>query len=150
MTDSGCQTLIMGLDDLYQLGFKRKDLVRISATATSISGQQIEIVGIVVLRFSGMDKVSGKMAEMAAQVRVAKDVRDIYISKQMMHDLGIISKDFPSVRVAGERGTAAMAACGAPAGDRVPCGCPRCSGPPPVPEVLPLETVEESCRAARN
>ena len=68
VTDSGCQTLIMGLDDLYQLGFKRKDLVRISATATSISGQQIEIVGIVVLRFSGMDKVSGKMAKMAAQV----------------------------------------------------------------------------------
>ena len=66
--------------------------------ATSISGKQIEIIGIVVLRLSGMDKKSSKIAETVAQVRVTKFVQDFYISKQMMRDLGIIGKNFPSVQ----------------------------------------------------
>ena len=53
-----------------------------------------------MLRLSGMDRVSGKIAEIAAQVRVAANVRDFYLSKQMMRDLGIIGKDFPSVQAA--------------------------------------------------
>ena len=92
VADSGCQSPIMGLEHLYRLGLKKKDLVRVRATATSISGNQIEIVGIVVLRLSGMDRKTGKIAETAAQVRVAKDVRDFYILKQMMRDLGIIGQ----------------------------------------------------------
>ena len=62
------------------------------------SGKQIEIIGIVVLRLSGMDKKSSKIAETVAQVRVTKFVQDFYISKQMMRDLGIIGKNFPSVQ----------------------------------------------------
>ncbi len=60
VADSGCQSPIMGLSSLYRLGLNKGDLARIRATATSISGQKIEIIGIVVLRFSGRDKVSGK------------------------------------------------------------------------------------------
>jgi hypothetical protein len=145
VADSGCQSPIMGLSALYRLGLNKSDLARIRATATSISGQKIEIIGIVVLRFSGRDKVSGKTVETAGQVRVAADVRDIYISKSMMIDLGILSKDFPSIRVGDDQKAATMAACKTPpAGDRAPCGCLRRTGPPPPPETLPFEPVEKN------
>ena len=145
VADSGCQSPIMGLNTLYRLGLNKSDLTRIRATATSISGQKIEIIGIVVLRFSGRDKVSGATVETAGQVRVAADVRDIYISKSMMMDLGILSKDFPSISTGNDREAAALAACKPPpAGDRAPCGCLRRTEPPPVPKTLPFEPVEKN------
>ena len=39
----------MGLDMLYKLGLKKRDLVRVNATATSISGGSINIIGVVML-----------------------------------------------------------------------------------------------------
>ena len=42
IADSRCQSPIMGLKMLYRLGLKKRDLVRINTTATSISGTSIE------------------------------------------------------------------------------------------------------------
>ena len=50
---------------------------------------------------TGMDKLTGKVTETAAQVRVAPGVKNLYISKQVMRDLGIIDRDFPNVQAAG-------------------------------------------------
>ena len=134
VADSGCQSPIMGLGLLYKLGLKKKDLVRINATATSISGTRIDIIGVVVLRVSGLDRKTGKMAESAAQVRVASNVRDFYISKQMMRDLGIIEKDFPSIHAASVSS----------AEEKMPCNCPRRAEPPALPETLPFEPKVEN------
>ena len=134
IADSGCQSPIMGLKMLYRLGLKKRDLVRIKATATSISGTSIDIIGVVMLRLSGTDKHSGKMAETAAQVRVASNVEDFYLSKQMMRDLGIIGKDFPNVQVASVSTSSGKAS----------CGCPERSPAPPLPEKLPFEPTEEN------
>ena len=134
IADSGCQSPIMGLKMLYRLGLKKRDLVRIKATATSISGTSIDIIGVVMLRLSGTDKYSGKTAETAAQVRVANNVEDFYLSKQMMRDLGIIGKDFPNVQVASVSTSSGKAS----------CGCPKRSPAPPLPEQLPFEATEEN------
>ena len=145
VADSGCQSPIMGLDHLYRLGLKKRDLVRVKATATSISGSQIDIIGIVVLRLSGVDKNTGKTAETAGQVRVARDVRDFYISKQMMRDLGIIKDDFPSVQVAEVRSETEPVA-----GERASCGCLRRAPPPPLPERLPMEPTEANVERMKS
>ena len=72
----------------------------VNAMATSIRSTHIDIIRIVALWLCGMEKESDKMVETVGQVRVAKDVRDLYISKQMMRDLSIIGKEFPSIQVA--------------------------------------------------
>jgi len=124
---------------------KKRDLVRVKATATSISGNRIEIIGIVVLRLSGMDKTTGKIAETAGQVRVAKDVHDFYISKQMMRDLGIIGNDFPSVQVAEVKSTVEPVA-----GKTASCGCLKRAPPPPLPEQLPMEPKLENVEKMKS
>ena len=132
--DSGCQAPLMGTETLYRLGLGKKDLVRVDATATAINNRKIDILGVIMLRFRGTDDVSGKSVETAAQVRVASDVRDLYISKQMMRDLGIIGRDFPNIQAAGVSA----------ADVKEPCGCPRRSPPPSLPETLPFEPKEEN------
>ena len=68
VANTGCQASLMGLDYLYKMGLKKKDLGRVRSNASSINGAAIDII----LRLSGRDKVSSRTMEMAALVRVAR------------------------------------------------------------------------------
>ena len=145
VADSGCQGCVMGLDQLYKLGLKKSDLLRIRATSSSINGAPIDILGVVVLRLAAVDRVSGKTIETAAQIRVAMGVRDLFISKRVMTNLGIIRPDFPNAEAAGScetnRGIAA---------ETCPGGCPVRGPPPPLPDRLPFEPREENIGVMRD
>ena len=91
VADSGCQACIMGLTQLYKLGLQKSDLCRIRCRSTSINGNNLDIIRVVVLRMAGVDPATGKIVETAAQVRVADGVKDLYISKGVMTDLGTVS-----------------------------------------------------------
>ena len=133
VADTGCQASLMGMDCLYKMGLRKKDLVRVRSNASSINGTAIDVIGVVILRLSGRDKVSGRTMETAAQVRVAPGVRNLYISKQVMRDLGIIGSDFPNIQSAGSTSSPTP-----------PCNCPRRSQPPPLPSTLPFSPGESN------
>ena len=101
VADSGCQAPLMGTEMLYRLGLGKKDLVQVACRASSINGGSITVLGVILLRIIGEDKATGKTVEAAAQVRVAEGVKDLYLSKQVLRDLGVVDRDFPCIKVAG-------------------------------------------------
>ena len=58
-------------DVLYKMGLQKADLCRIRSSSTSINGSSLNMIGIIILRLAGMDPLTGKRVETAAQVRVA-------------------------------------------------------------------------------
>ena len=136
VADSGCQACLMGLTTLYKLGLKKSDLSRIRSQSTSINGSSLNVLGVVVLRLAGLDPVTGRTIETAAQVRVAEGVKDLFISKGVMKALGIIKADFPSVAAAVS--TTAGTGGGGKTADECPGGCKSRTPPPPLPDRLPF------------
>ena len=134
VADTGCQASLMGVDCLHRLGLQKKDLVKVRANASSINGAAIDVLGVVILRLTGVDKLTGKVTETAAQVRVAPGVKNLYISKQVMRDLGIIDRDFPNVQAAGSSTSSAAET----------CSCARRGKAPPLPANLPFEPKKEN------
>ena len=135
----------MGLEQLYKLRLKKSDLCRIRATSTSINRAPIDILGVVVLRLAAIDKVSGKTVETAAQIRVATGARDLFISKRVMANLGIIRPDFPNAEAAGSCETGQSTAA-----ETCPGGCPVRGPPPPLPDRLPFEPREKNIGMMRD
>ena len=160
VADSGCQACLMGLQQLYKMGLQKSDLCRIRSTATSINGNNLNVIGAIVLRLSGMDPSTGKVVETAAQVRVAEGVKDLFISKNVMIALGIIKADFPSITAAATSSQGLVGAerlkQGTPGKpgllvkkfghteETCPGGCKKRGPPPPLPTRLPFEPTEEN------
>ena len=139
VADSGCQACIMGTPQLYKMGLQKSDLSRIRSASTSINGTSLNVLGVVVLRLAGMDPTSGKIVEMAAQVRVAEGVKDLLLSKSVMIAPGIIPPDFLRIKAASteETNTASESTC--------PGGCkPR--GPPPAGQATVRPDRGERCQ----
>ena len=141
VADSGCQACLMGLGQLYKLGLKKSDLARIRSSSTSINGSRLNVIGVVVLRLAGKDPTTGRTVETAAQVRVADGVKDLFLSKTVMKELGIIPADFPRVTAAGSDekpmdGNTGVETC--------PGGCKKRGPPPPLPDELPFPATEEN------
>ena len=139
VADSGCQATIMGTPQLYKMGLKKSDLCRIRSASTSINGTSINVLGGIVLRLAGVDPVSGKVVETAAQVRVAEGVKDLFLSKSVMIALGIIPPDFPRIRAAGTEevnGDSTENVC--------PGGCKPRTPPPGRPAELPFDPIEKN------
>ena len=110
VADSGCQACLMGPMLLHKLGLQRSDLCRIRSQSTSINGSNLDVIGAVVLRLAGVDPTTGRIVETAAQVRVAEGVKDLFLSKGVMRELGIIRGDFPSITAAATGESPARAA----------------------------------------
>ena len=158
VADSGCQACLTGPNVLYKLGLKKSDLCRIKSQSISINGTNLNVIGAFILRMAGTDPVSGKTVETAAQVRVAEGVKDLFISKEVMRALGILDENFPSIVAAGSTESPSFSSeCGnsvdlqrraggvdALIKTTCPGGCRPRTPPPPLPDRLPFEPVEEN------
>jgi hypothetical protein len=80
VTDSRCQSSLMGLETYYSLGLKKSDLVRCESGLSAINGEKIEILGAIFLRLSGKDCNMGKMAVTVVQVYVTPATKIFYLS----------------------------------------------------------------------
>jgi len=97
------------------------------------NGQSIKILGAVVLRISGRNK-AGDTQETKQFTYVTNDTDRSFLSKSVCSDLGMISREFPTVGTAN--GTTSHIS--------VECSCPVRSPPPPLPTKLPFPTTDEN------
>jgi hypothetical protein len=142
VADTGCQSCLIGLKLVYQLGFRKPDLINVQHKMNAVNKNAIEIMGAVLLRLSGFDK-DGYPLETAQVCYVTPDTDSMYLSREACVDLGLISPSFPSL---GEVSIDSSASMDIPPNDTdmENCTCPPHSLPPPVPEKLPFPTNEKN------
>ena len=133
ITDSGCQSSLLGLKTLHMLGLTKSCLVPVKGNMSAINGEGISILGAVFLRLEGLDNSSGQTVQTAVMAYVTESTDRFFISQQAMRELGIIPQDFPKVRVTTLNNAAAN---NEP--DIAACGCLKHSPPPERPESLPF------------
>ena len=89
ITDSGCQSSLLGLKTLHTLGLKKSCLVPVSGNMSAINGEGINILGAIFLRLEGLDNSSGQRVQTAVMAHVTESTDRFFISKQAMRELGI-------------------------------------------------------------
>ena len=131
MADSGCQSMLSGLRLLHMIGLDKRDLMPVTLRMKTATDGDVKIIGAVILQLSGRDG-KGLLRSTRQMCYITDSGDKLYLNREGMLDLGIISSDFPSI---GESAldhvvNAAMTI-------SVICSCPARSEPPPLPTSLP-------------
>jgi hypothetical protein len=92
LADSGAQMCVADWDVAARLNLTKADLLHPALKVSVADNSNLELVGA---HFLSIYSDSGESTEQ--MVYFAHNVGDFYLSKAAMIDLGIISKDFPTV-----------------------------------------------------
>ena len=136
MTDTGCQSCLAGFKTVQRLGLTKSDLLSVKMKMHAANNQPISILGAIILRISGTDQ-NDNVKETRQMTYITKDSNNIFLSKAACIDLGMISKDFPTIR-------ATPSTANPIADNRQSCDCPRRELPPPLPTKLPFPATTEN------
>ena len=134
MADTGCQSCLVGIDVVERMGLSTADLLPVSMRMKAANKQDIRILGAVIIRFSGTKENSQRVE--SRQVAYVTDSTDrVFLSRAACVDLGLVSKDFPTV---GEMSNTAAADTSTDNGIVTQCAGPGRTAPPPKPTTLPM------------
>ena len=155
ITDSGAQSVVWSREEFNKSGFHASDLIPVHHAMKAVNAARISIDGAILLRLVGTTK-DGTKVEAAVMAYISPDVKDFFLSKEAMIQLGIINRDFPQVAVLPEiRDTiccqvvvdetkAPEAIPDATKSTRAECGCLKRQLPPKAPESLPFPCLPEN------
>ena len=133
MADTGCTTMVAGLEFIHNLGLAKGDLLPVRTQVKAANKTSIKILGAVVVEV----KVDGPNRDgVSKQVVYVTDSTDkVYLSLEACVQLGLVQQSFPHQPSDGP-------------GDYVcdiasSCDCPVRSKPPPIPDQLPFPPQEK-------
>ena len=90
IADTGAQVCLWSLSDFYKAGYKKKELIKVKQKIAAANREPIEIVGAV---FLSVESNSFKTNLMAF---VTPDINGFYLSRQVLTELYVIPKSFPT------------------------------------------------------
>ena len=96
ITDSGAQSVVWSREEFNKSGFHASDLIPVHHAMKAVNAARISIDGAILLRLVGTTK-DGTKVEAAVMAYISPDVKDFFLSKEAMIQLGIINRDFPQV-----------------------------------------------------
>ena len=141
IADTGCQSCLAGMNVLYLLGLKPNDLIQCSMRMNSVNSKPISIEGALLLNI----KSTEASCNTKQLVYFTNQCKRFYLNKHACIELGIISKDFPSVNQAVTVSTSEIISAQA---NTIPaltsCNCPERQLPPPLPKRLPFPPTEQN------
>lgn len=138
MADTGCQSCLIGLKAINQLGLRSHDLIPVTMRMHAANEKGINILGAVILRFSGTGK-PGHLLETRQITYVTDNSDNLFLSREACEQLGMISKSFPTIgEVHHACTTDDSMSTARPTGMTAPCDCPKRKQPPPIPTDLPF------------
>ena len=156
MADTGCQSCLAGIKAINRLGLSHKDLIPVSMKMHTASNAGINIIGAVILRFSGKAK-SGQEFTTRQLVYITDSSDKVFLSREACADLHMISPDFPTVgdtlqdqvnpphsQADATHATDTPGIGPSSSVTLAPCGCPKRQQPPPLPTSLPFPATEEN------
>ena len=104
LADTGCQALVMGPQQLTQLGLTKCDLMECEQRLTGANGGSIVILGAVFIVVSGTDN-TGKVWRTRQLCYVCEGVSELLLSREACTQLGMIPEQFPGVGCADRKST---------------------------------------------
>ncbi|KAK3754450.1 hypothetical protein QZH41_009233, partial [Actinostola sp. cb2023] len=96
MADTGCQSCLTSMTVVRRLGLSKKDLIPVSTRMHAANNNGIEILGAIILRFSGKSK-SNQIRETRQIVYVTDDADKLFLSRETCTALGLIPGNFPTM-----------------------------------------------------
>ncbi len=135
VTDTGAQSCLWSLQDFYRCGFKDSDLIPVRRTMVAANSEAIDIVGAVFIRLSGTNDNTGETYTAAVMAYVSPNTKKLYLPREALIQLKVISKDFPKVGAVSEI---------APLESNAKCGCLLRTLPPEKLVKLPFRACPEN------
>ena len=144
VTDTGCQSSIIGLNVVHRLGYSNSDLIPTKMRMKAIDQNRIPVQGAIILRLSGRDQ-QGNIYETVQICFVSDKIKHLYLSEHACKQLGIIPETFPAVGAAlptvytaATTDNSDFSSC-SPEGK---CLCLPRASPPPIPTAIPFSPIE--------
>ena len=135
VTNIGAQSCLWSLQDFYRCGFKDCDLLPVRRTMVAANSEKIKIVGAIFVRMSGVD-ATGTKHTAPIMAYVSPSTQKLYLSREALIQLGLISRNFPKVGAVVESSAVKCQV--------APCGCPTRRLPPKRPQKLPFLACSEN------
>ena len=148
MTDLGAQSCLWSLDEFCAAGFPKEHVLDVQMNLIAANISPITIMGVALLRFSGKSS-SGMPVTYACMVYISPQARGLYLSREAMVDLQIISPNLSAIgsaNVSAVSGQSASATLNSttPSTAEETCNCSKREGIAPLPKELPLLCCEEN------
>ena len=144
VTNTGCQSSIIGLNVVYRLGYTENDLIPTKMRMKAIDQNTIAVQGAIILRLSGRDQY-GHTFETVQICFVSAKIKHLYLSEHGCKQLGIIPETFPAVGAALPTAYSAATTDDSDSSRCSPdgkCSCIPRASPPPIPTELPFSPIE--------
>jgi len=149
MADTGCQSCLIGIQVVEKMGLNTDDLLPVSMRMKAANKNDIRILGAVVMRFSGTSSTAEKVE--SRQIVYVTDTTDrVFLSRAACVDLGMISRDFPTIGEVSHTSSADMDTICTDKGLSTKCNCPRRTVPPAKPTTLPMPATPENREALQR
>ena len=143
ITDTGCQSTIMNLEQVHKMGYTKTDLIPTKLRMQAIDTNPIEIIGAIIVRLSGLD-IQGNSHETTQICYVSNKIKGMYLSEHGCKQLGIIPESFLSVGAVDSDNDIAASSSRQPPTTGDTCSCPRRTMPPPLPTSVPLPPTDNN------
>ena len=154
MADTGCQSCLVGIDNVRKLGLHKRNLIPVKMRMHAANNDNINILGAAILGFSGQDG-SGNVVETRQLVYVTDTSSRLFLSKEACIALRMITDRFPTVgEVPPDQHPADITvithcntvsdASPRPSTD---CNCPKRTLPTSRPTGPPVPAIEENSRS---
>ena len=99
MADTGCSTMVAGVDFIHNFGLNEKDLVPVAATVKAANKTDIKVIGAVMveakLNSPGVDKITKQV------VFISPMASRPYLNLEACKQLGLVPDGFPKFTLEG-------------------------------------------------
>ena len=149
VADTGSQTNVWSLRKFLAAGFERSILIP-ALDLVAANHSHISIDGFFFAVIEG-NSCDGKSVQFHAMICTSSDVSTLYLSKETVADLGVLSPSFPLIgehRVCDEDKKTSRPSqilprsltggCASVSHQTEPCACPQRTAAPPLPQALPF------------
>ena len=140
LADTGCQSMLGGLNLLQALHLQQNQLIPVNMKMTAANSKGIEIIGALPLRISGVSE-TGEIISTRQLVYFTPATNRLFLSKHACIALGLISKNFPSI---GENLEVTDSRKHPESAITSECKCPKRTIPPPPPKTIPYLPTEQN------
>ena len=150
IADSGAQTCLWSSSEFYAAGFSDSDLLPVQMDLMAANKSPIPIKGSILLRIH-CSSADGEKVSTAAMVYVSRMAKGLYLSMEMLLDLGILSQNFPAITLMAVSSEICNNEREPVSQEKIKkchlgtsCSCPTRCSPPVRPQALPFECIPEN------
>ena len=160
LADTGAQMVVIGPGTIHAMKVKKKDLIPVGMRIKAANMGGLRLLGGLPIIISGID-TQGNERETRQLAYIAENVQRIFLSKEACRDLGIISKEFPTIGAHSPSGEPSGEAdsitkneindfklCQGVSDEN--CDCPTRELPPRPPQKCPFPPTPENVNKLEN